>query len=404
MEYDLIRGLSELAASEKELASKLKEAAKLAFELLEADQCCIYLWDYRSGRFVLKAAAGDSRGRVKSYGAAEGLPGRVNVKGETVEAHQEATGNEGPEGEVDKGLTGFHSSFAAPLHGDRELRGVILVKYHDNCELTDKRSGLLGLASSGLTVLLGADYTMRVANRAAEELKDLRIRLKNAEKFMALGDMAATLAHEIKSPLVSIGGFAGRVKRKLAKDSPAHKYVDQMIAEVKRLEKVTNGAIRVLKEDLLDLRIDDLNDIVADSLALFEDEFRSSGIEVIRDLSASPLVVMADREQLKIAFDNLIANAIQSMNTGGKLRLSTELFGDWIVAEVEDSGGGIDPRYVNHIFNPFFTTKERGTGLGLPITHSIIMRHKGEIDVVSKRGTGVLFSIRLPRADKKNVC
>jgi signal transduction histidine kinase len=403
MEYDLISALSGLAASDKGLDEKLEEAAGLIKKLLGADQCCIYIWDSSAETFMLMGAAGEQQGRVYSYGPAEGLPGRVMAEGAVVEAMEGFASNKGVAVGVESGEEGFASAYAAPVTEDSRLRGVLCIKSLAPDPLTDERRGLLDVASSVLALILRTDALIGAENRAGEEIKDLKARLKSVEKYMALGDMAATLAHEIKNPLVSIGGFASRVKRKLRADSPAHKYADEMLREVKRLEKVTNGVIRVLKEDVLELRLDDVNDIIADAIALFDDDFRAHGIEVVKDFSASRLAVMADREQLKIAFDNLIANAIQSMDKGGTLRLSTELFGDWIVAEIEDSGGGIDPGDLSFVFNPFFTTKERGTGLGLPITHSIIMRHKGEIDVVNKRGVGVLFSLRLPRAPKQKV-
>ena len=118
-----------------------------------------------------------------------------------------------------------------------------------------------------------------------------------------------------------------------------------------------------------------------------------------KSLSQEPLPIMADEEQLKIAFDNLIANAIESMDSGGTLSVSTARNGDWVTVEITDSGGGIEPELVSGIFDPFVTTKEHGTGLGLPITRKIIMRHRGSIDVANDYGRGTTFRVKLPSAD-----
>jgi len=134
-----------------------------------------------------------------------------------------------------------------------------------------------------------------------------------------------------------------------------------------------------------------------EAAARFEDEMKRLSIRLERDYRYGPLCVNAGRQELKIVFDNLIANALQCMNKdGGTLRLGTTLDEGWVVAEVSDSGGGIDPCHLASIFRPFFTTKKDGTGLGLPITSSIVSRLRGVIDVINKVGEGVTFRVKLP--------
>jgi signal transduction histidine kinase len=221
-------------------------------------------------------------------------------------------------------------------------------------------------------------------------------KLVNSEKLLALGDMAATLAHEIRNPLLSIGAYAARLRRQLPPGSAGLKYLEQMSADIARIEKIMDGIIRFLKDNAVELKTEDLNSIVDEALTLFNDEFSAHDIKV-RRLIAQKLLVLVDREQMKIAFDNLIANAIQSMENGGSFAVETVLSGGFAVARLTDTGGGIDPRYLGYIFNPFFTTKKHGTGLGLPIANSIVMRHKGQLEA-GNEGPGAVFTIKIPYA------
>jgi len=234
---------------------------------------------------------------------------------------------------------------------------------------------------------------------ACEEAEAFRERLCQAEKLILLGDIAATLAHEIKNPLICLGAYAARIKRKLAPSSPVIADVTELLKAVKRLEGVVNALVSPLKDDEGIETISDLNEILAEAVKSFREDMKERSVALQRDLFMGPLPVYARRQELKIIFDNLIANAIQCMSKeGGTLRLSTDLGDGWVIAEVSDTGGGIDPRDVASIFRPFFTTKKDGTGLGLPITSSIVSRHRGEIDVINRFGEGVTFKVKFPSA------
>ena len=139
-----------------------------------------------------------------------------------------------------------------------------------------------------------------------------------------------------------------------------------------------------------------------EAVSFFEDDFKVSGINVVKSLSVNMPRVEIDRQQLKLVFSNLLANAIQAMENGGTLTIKTRHEDNWVITEINDTGGGIDPAIIGNIFNPFYTTKERGTGLGLAITHSIITNHKGMIEVNNNLGVGVTFVVKLPVADKED--
>lgn len=348
------------------------------------------------------ASEGEETGRVESYGGEEGLPGLIIKKG-LVEVYTPAISDTAFDGVEDRGLEGFKTAMVLPLKDKAAFYGILYLKSRGRVSLTEEARRMLKIASLGIVSALRCSEVIQDNERIYNEMMEIQSRLVNAEKLMALGDMAATLAHDIRNPLISIGGLALRIKRHLVPDSPEMPYVEQMVHEIGRIEKLMNGMIRFLKDSDVELRLDDLNAIVNEALGLFDEEIAVNGINIVKDCQEEYLPVMADREQLKIAFDNLLANAIQSIEKGaggGTITVSTGRSADAVYARIADSGGGIDPKYIAYIFNPFFTTKKHGTGLGLPITNSIVIRHRGVIEIENNAGVGVAFTVKLPCAEK----
>ncbi|HBG47700.1 MAG TPA: hypothetical protein DDW94_12050 [Deltaproteobacteria bacterium] len=391
MEYDIIEQVSELAVSEGSVEEKLGRAAGMLAGYLHFDQCVVYLIGDDGGFEPVAAGPIDT---TAGYRRGEGLPRLAVKEGAPVEVHKEAPGKVW-EGVEDWGLEGFRTALVYPLREKERSYGVLYLKARKRVRLTLPKRQALKLSAMQFLFLVKSSELLRDHHRVYAELVDMQQKLVNSEKLLALGDMAATMAHEIRNPLLSIGGYAARLRRQLPPGSPGICYIEQMSAEIGRIEKIMNGIIRFLKDNVVELKPDDLNEIVDDALELFSDELSAHAIRVDRRSSGQALPVLADREQMKIAFDNIIANAIQSMEKGGTISVVTSLAGEFSVAKVSDTGGGIDPKSMGYIFNPFFTTKKHGTGLGLPIANSIIMRHKGVIEVLNE-GPGAVFTIKLP--------
>lgn len=401
MEHEMLEKIAEAVVAELDFDVKLSMAVRLISEAFAFDQCAVYVREGRVGGFKLSALEGESIGRVEEYGEEEGLPGLVRLTRDCAEVRGKEEGVADWEGRTDAGLRGFGYAMALPVTDKESLFGVLYLKARQDPELSASKKKVLTTAALLIAAIIKCRDVKECVLKAAIELKDARSQLINSEKLMSLGGMAATLAHEIKNPLMSIGGFALRLKKKLGGDPQYVKDVDLMIKEVGRIERIMNGIVRSL-EQTLELRLDDFTDILDDALGLFEEEIGALGIKVVRRYHEGPLPVEADREQMKIAFDNIIANALQSMEKGGgTLELETGAVNGTAIAKITDSGGGINPDYIGHIFNPFFTTKEHGTGLGLPITNSIVMRHRGVIEIDNRAGVGVSFTIKLPCAGGK---
>jgi signal transduction histidine kinase len=232
------------------------------------------------------------------------------------------------------------------------------------------------------------------------QLLQTQSRLIQSEKLAALGEVVASITHEIKNPLVSIGGFARRLDRNLQENSPEKKYMRILIKEVKRLETILNETLAFSKEPATSFDYHDLNRIIEDTLFILEGELQERNISVAKELAQNLRPLFSDPQQMKQVFLNLFVNAIQAMGRDGNLAVKTSIQRrderEVMQVEVTDTGGGIRLEILDNIFNPFFTTKHDGTGLGLSIAHKIITQHRGEIEVINHPGVGATFLIRFP--------
>lgn len=229
--------------------------------------------------------------------------------------------------------------------------------------------------------------------RDISELKTLREKLTMSEKMAALGEVAAKVAHEIRNPLVSVGGFAKRLEKKL--DGNLREYAGIIVKEVTRLEGILKEILGFVKEVRLSREKISFHTLIQDVLTLMASDIRDRGIDLHLDYGDSPNLFV-DPNRVKEAIVNIVSNAIQSITGSGSLSLRTYTERDDAVLEIRDTGSGIPEEARAFIFNPFYTTKSSGTGLGLAITHKIIQEHNGRIEVESEVGKGSVFRIYIP--------
>jgi len=234
-----------------------------------------------------------------------------------------------------------------------------------------------------------------------KDMRALHEQLVQSEKMAALGAMMAEITHEIRNPLVSIGGFARRLAKKVQNDEEK-KYIDIIMSEVTRLEGIIQDNLLYIKEVTPQLSESDLNTVVQEILTLYEDEIEQRNISLDSNLSPSFPLLMIDVPQIKQAIINIIKNAIEAMENGGVLSIRTYLLPDTQEAAIEigDTGSGISAKTMHNIFNPYYTTKPRGTGLGLPITNRIVKAHNGIIEIRKKETGGAVFTIKLPLRER----
>jgi two-component system sensor histidine kinase HydH len=230
-----------------------------------------------------------------------------------------------------------------------------------------------------------------------KDMRTMHEQLVQSEKMAALGAMMAEITHEIRNPLVSIGGFTRRLARKL-KDDEDKKYADIILSEVARLEGIIHDNLSYIKEIDPQLVETDISGLIEEILTLYEDELSQRRIRVERNFSPSLPHLMIDTQQIKQGVINILKNAMEAMENGGTLFIRTYPVPEARVAAIEigDTGPGITTKAMHNIFNPYYTTKPRGTGLGLPITNRIIQSHKGKIELRNRDEGGALFTIKLP--------
>jgi signal transduction histidine kinase len=241
----------------------------------------------------------------------------------------------------------------------------------------------------------------REFNAMAAALDEREARLIRSERLAAVGKIAAQITHEVRNPLSSIGLNAELLEEELGALGGEQALEAQAIAraivkEVDRLTDITEQYLRFARLPRPTLEREDLGAIVSSLLSFQRTELAERKIAVELDVPSSLPQVAVDEQQLRQALLNLMRNASEAMAGGGRLTIRARRDGDLVVLAIADSGQGIAPEHVAKVFDPFFSTKEGGTGLGLALTQQIVVEHGGTIDVVSEPGRGTTFTVRLP--------
>ena len=275
-------------------------------------------------------------------------------------------------------------------------------------EITDEDIQILTMFASEACLAMENASLYESLENALVNLRATQDRLVRSEKLAALGEMAAKIAHEIKNPLTVIGGFAARLGARGRGRNPTVRRPAGTPASFSRRSSGSRSVHQTLyfsREVVPALKRVDLNDEIREALVMFREDLEEARILTDLDLSAETPNLSADPDQLRQVLWNLFSNAIQAMEGGGRLTVATRPAqpdeGDGVVFLVGDTGGGIPHDVVHNIFNPFFTTKAKGTGLGLPIVHAIVEKHGGSIQLDNREGKGVTFSVFLPRVPKE---
>lgn len=298
-------------------------------------------------------------------------------------------------------------SFATvPLIAKDKVIGVILV---DNMftrrPITDRDVRFLTMFAHQAALAIENAIIHTKIETLNKDLRSMHEQLVQSEKMAALGAMMAEITHEIRNPLVSIGGFTRRLARKV-QDAEEKKYVDIILSEVTRLEGIIHDNLSYIKEVAPHLKEINMNNVIEEVLTLYEDELAQRDIRIERALPDSLPPIMLDDQQIKQAIINIIKNAMEAMVNGGTLSVRTYHLPETSEAalEIGDTGHGITSKAMHNIFNPYYTTKPRGTGLGLPITNRIITAHRGKIEVKNRESGGAIFTIRFPLTTNTKTC
>ncbi len=234
---------------------------------------------------------------------------------------------------------------------------------------------------------------------ACEDLSAIRqmeARMRQADRLATLGRMAANIAHEIRNPLAALTGAIEVLAGPTTPEEARDRLSQIVMRESERLNQIIKSFLEYARPAPLTLETVSVADTLEDVLVLFEHRAQAASLKVVREFGA-PLSWRVDPQQFKQVLWNLCLNAVEAMPDGGELRVGAAAApGQMLEVWVSDTGSGIAPEDLSHVFEPFFSTKPEGTGLGLALVHRIVQEHGGEIDVRSTPGCGTTFTVSLP--------
>ena len=237
-----------------------------------------------------------------------------------------------------------------------------------------------------------------------EDVTDKRLeeaRLRRAESLASMTTMAASVAHEIKNPLGSISIYLQLMQKSLKSDNEScrtdlEEYLSVISEEVERLNSIVVDYLFAVRPMDTHLVPTNFNNIIKELITLVQYELMEAGITVVESLEKDLPLLNLDEKLIKQALLNIIKNALGAMDDGGTLTIKTYIKDNLVQIRIQDTGCGIPADLISKIFEPYFTTKDNGSGLGLTVVYKVIKEHGGELRVFSKEGEGTTFTILLP--------
>ena len=292
---------------------------------------------------------------------------------------------------------GVNEFVCVPLIAKSEPIGVIVADNVFTAEpISDERVNTLTMFVNQASLAIENAETYKSLEDKINQLTETQQRLIRSEKLAAIGSMSSYVAHEIRNPLVTIGGFAKTLSRFTFTDSKIKVNIDIIIEEVKRLEKILNNITdfgKPSKPEKIDTQI---CEVMENTCMLMENYFQEKHITLQKRYETGIPEVPVDPTQIKQVFLNILMNAVEAMPDGGKLDVNIESVNESIKIYIIDAGKGMQHGVLQNIYDPFFTTKPSGTGVGLSVSLKIIEDHGGTIDAISEQEKGTTMLLTLP--------
>ena len=394
--------LSTLVNSSLDLMEVLDNAMKYVEVLMDAEASSIFEVDYERDELVFRLARGKEGDKAREVRLSmdEGIAGCVAHDGEPLLV-ADVSKDKRFTSRVDE-YTGFKTRSIAcvPIKHKGRLIGVLEVLNkrggafeEEDLEVLTVVSNQIGIAmeNARLYQRLQEEFTL-----TAEELKKAQQKIIQSERLAALGRLSQGVAHEVRNPVMSIGGFARRLKQKFSRDDPSYNYAEIILKEAARLEKMVRDVENYTKMREPEFREVNLKKLIELAVGEWRQEKTSPDIQVNLDIADEETTFPGDEDLLSLALKNLLQNAGDAMTDPGEVSISAHPQGRQIFIKVADTGRGISPEDIPQIFDPFFTSKTQGSGLGLTTVQRIVIEHNGEISVKSTPGQGAEFQILLP--------
>ena len=292
---------------------------------------------------------------------------------------------------------GVNEFVCVPLIAKNEPIGVIVADNVYTAEpISDERVNTLTMFVNQASLAIENAETYKSLEDKIDQLTETQQRLIRSEKLAAIGSMSSYVAHEIRNPLVTIGGFAKTLSRFTFTDAKIKVNIDIIIEEVKHLEKILNNITdfaKPSKPEKIDVQ---LCEIMENTCLLMENYFQEKHITLQKKYETGVPEAPVDPTQIKQVFLNILMNAVESMPDGGKLDVKIKYIDGSVKIYIVDAGKGMKQDVLQNIYDPFFTTKPSGTGVGLSVSLKIIEDHGGTIDAISEQGKGTTMLLTLP--------
>jgi signal transduction histidine kinase len=402
-ELATILSFSALIISSLDIDDVLDRAMKCAEEFIGAEASTVYELDEEKQELMIRVARGEKREPVKkiTLKLGEGIAGYVVQTGKPMVV-QNVSKEKKFSDKFDR-MTGFktHAMICVPLIlRDRPLGALqVLNKKSADPFTRVELEVLVGMAQQIVVAMENAKlyrYMEEKVRTTTQELKIAQEKLIRSERLVAMGHLVQGVAHEIRNPVMTIGGFAQRIKRELKENHKLTNYINIVIEETSRLEHLVRQVREFADVQTANLTFEKVTYPLQEALKRFEPPARKLGVKIKTAIDRDLPPTKLDPGQMVIAFSHVLENALESMPNGGTLTIKAEQDENYIAIKVEDTGCGIAPEQLDAIYDPFVTSKTRGAGLGLTMVHQVVMNHHGEINMSSQLNKGTRVTIRLP--------
>jgi two-component system sensor histidine kinase HydH len=402
-ELDTILRFGSLINSSLNIEDVLDHAMKWAEEFMDAEASSVYELNKEKNEIFVRLARGEKREPIRGIRlkVGEGISGWVVKTGRPV-VSQDVSKDKRFSDKYDK-KTGFktRSMICVPLIAKDEPIGALqVINKKSKKPFTQPDFKLLtGMAQQIAVAIENAKLYQRLEEDFAlttQELKITQNKLIRSERLMAMGHLVQGVAHEIRNPIMTIGGFAQRLKKELKEEHGLQKYVDAILEEAIRLEKLVKQVREFMNVQSATLTMDKIPPVVDEVIKIFKQQAKRQKVKIVKEIDGDTPLIKMDSAQMVTALSNVVENALESMSGGGTLTLGVNRQNNNVLITVRDTGCGIPAEQLDAIYDPFVTSKTRGAGLGLTMVHQIIMNHQGEIKISSQLENGTIVILRLP--------
>ncbi len=410
-ELTFLNQVGRAMTSSLDLEQVLTTVMQETTNVLKVEAASIMLLDSEGKELIFETVVGPQAEKAKNLRLplGQGIAGRVAREGQPLLV-PDAKADPYFYPDIDQ-TTGFvtRSVLGVPLEVKGRVLGVIEAVNKIEGDFNQADVELLSsMAQSAAIAIENAQLYKALQNRM-EELERAQTQLIQSAKLAAIGELAAGVAHELNNPLTSIVGFTSLLLHQVNDDDPMKEDLQIIEREADRTRVIVRGLLDFARQTEAQLELADVNELVQITMTLLRNQAKVVRTTLKASYDENLPQILLDTNQIKQVFLNIMTNAIQAMPQGGELKVATGYRPgaiadiDCVTVEFHDTGTGISAENLPRIFEPFFTTKEagQGTGLGLPISHSIVKKHGGTIEVESEVGQGSTFTVLLPVEQRK---